>query len=231
MSYIKEELEHLKKSFSFKKHNFLALAYDALLFLILIGFSYFFIRLILNIAFSENPLIDFKNGASFQMYTSLILGTILFLFIFSAIYTLFKYLLWNNFLEQNFHKKSYVKYYFYHLGMFILLIVLQILLARLNIPGLVAAVLLGFLFVHFHTYFHLHYIKHKSIKDALKIAFKKGLSVHEFIFVYVITAILIYLYLFLFVLMNQKIAFFITPILLILMFFWLRNYFSKRHEF
>jgi len=237
MSYIRDELRYLKKSFKFKRNNYLALAYDCIMFAILIVVGYFFLRLTLNLAFSSKPFIDFSfltnnNPEIFQIYISLILGTIIFAFIASGIYSLFKYLIWNNILEQNFHKKGFVKYFFINFILFLALIILEgFFVLQFHYSGLIVAVYLGIFFSHFSTFFQLHYIKHKSFKKALIIAIKKGLKVHEFLFIYLTIGMFFYVYLYLYAVFNQFVLFGLIPIFIILMIFWLRNYFSKRHDF
>lgn len=234
MNYLKEELRHFINAFKFKKHHLLGLIYDIILLVIFVIAGYVFLKVILNLAFAQDPIIglmEFINEGT-RVYTSFIIGIILFFFIIIGIYSLFKFLVWNNLLNESFHRSGFAKYYFTNLLMFFILLTLQVFFAiKMGFKGLVLAVILGIIATHFNFLFKLHFIKHKSVKKALAITTKKGLKVHEFVFVYVVIAVLVYLYLFVYAILNSFILFLITPVLLVLMIFWLRHYFRQRHEF
>ena len=167
MSYLKEEIQHFINAFKFKKHHFLGLIYDIILLVVFVIAVYVFLKVILNLAFSQDPILgimEFINEST-RVYTSFIIGLILFFFIIVAIYSIFKFLVWNNLLNESFHKKGFAKYYFTNLLMFFILLTLQIFFAiKFGFKGLVIAVILGIIATHFNFLFKLHFIKHKSVK-------------------------------------------------------------------
>lgn len=234
MSYIKKEWEHFKRGFSLKRHHILGLIYDIILLLIFVSAVYFFLKAVLNLAFAENPFIglDLILHESARIYTSFIVGIILFFFIMTAVYSFFKFLIWNNLVGERFHTKSFVKYYLTNLLLFGTLIALQIwALFKFGSTGLIIAAVLAVVFHHFNRFFKLHYVKHKHVRKALLLAVKKGLSIHEFLFVYVLVAIFAYSYIFIYQILSSFWVFVLTPLIVLLMGFWLRHYFKQRHEF